>query len=163
MTEDEEKEKIKLIIEAAAAEVHEKAKTKVEDGWYVMTDPGEEFGGNWLVGKFTAAIKELADALDVKPWMFGASHSAADKGKLLFQFGVRDPNGKEWTFSSQYRFATLDANENVQQAWQIKGTDESLVSVAGFLANRLKRSVSVCGCDETGTTFGVPVTFNHTP
>ena len=163
MTESEEKEKIKIIIEAAAAEVKDKAKAKANDDWYVMTDPGEEFGGNWIVGKFTASIKELADALGVKPWMFGASHSAADKGKLMFQFGVRDPNGREWTFSSQYRFSTLDAQENTLQVWQVKSTEENLADAGKFLANRLKRSVTMQGCDDQGSPFGVPFTFDHTP
>jgi hypothetical protein len=161
-TEAQEKEEIRLKIVSAYQNL-EKPKEKVEDGWYVMNDPGEEFGGSWIVGKFTAAIKELADALDVKPWMFGASHSGADKGKLMFQFGVRDPNGREWTFSSQYRLATLEANENTQQTWQLKSTDDELADVGRFLANRLRRAVVTQRCDDLGSPIFSPVTFDPTP
>jgi hypothetical protein len=158
--DEQEKEELKLKIVEAYTKL-EKPKEKVDDGWYVMTDPGEEFGGNWIVGKFTASIKELAEALDVKPWMLGASHSDADKGKLLFQFGVRDPDGREWTFSSQYRLAKLEAEESLVKSWNIKSTDDFLGPVGQFLANRLNRSVSTQACDDQGEPTSSNVVVYH--
>jgi hypothetical protein len=142
-SEAEQKEEIKLKIVGAFNEL-EKPKPKVEDGWHVMVDPGEEFGGNWPVGIVKASFKEFAEAFSVKPWVLGASHSGADKGKVMLQFGVKDPNDKEWTFSSQYRLDRVDENESTLVWWQIKSTDD-VINVGQFLANRFGRPVSVQG------------------
>lgn len=137
--EKAEDEKLNLVIAEAAKRI--KARRTFNDGWTVMKDVGESFGGVWPVGTLVASLKEFGEAFDCPPWVNGSAATGCTKGKLLTEFGVKDPSGREWTFGCEMRFNELDTKSDLQVAWNIKGTDDA-GNVGQFLADRFQRTLA---------------------
>lgn len=154
--EEEKKKQLQIQIKTTLEEV--KKNLRPDDGWKVLVEAGDSLGGLWPVGVTTASFKEFAEKFQVKPWVFGPSLSAVERHKLLVQFGVRDPQNREWVFSSELRMKQLDESIDEQVTWKIESTAD-VIEVGQWLADTFGRPLVVRAFLDDGSLHRVTSTF----
>lgn len=156
---DLSKEKLKLVLQEHLDKISSEPVAPVDDGWHVMKDPGECFGGLWPVGVFSGTLDEMSDIIHKHPWIAGAKASGASKGKVSLTWGVRDPQNREWTFTTVAKFDVLKNQNNPQTVEFTIYSTADVIEVGQWLANRLKRPVNVQAILDDGSRHRATSTF----